>query len=143
MKKFLVICGVLCLLLTGCGPKAEYNMEEYIWQMTTVQSLDANGQIIACGPGEKELYGTATELDLICTVEDESLNLKDRYSGQSWEGICRPMESTSESVIYQTSINGWEGMSIVSSTTYDNGTEKPTLILNIGDYILTFFPSEY
>lgn len=58
MKKY-IISVILCLLLlciTGCSAQDgnEEEISNYVWRMTTIQSYEQNGDIIACGTGEPQ-----------------------------------------------------------------------------------------
>lgn len=143
LKRMIPFAVLLLLLLTGCGANADKTevstIEAHSWQLTSVQSMEAEGQIIAYGPGETSTLDTAVEIVLTCTAEAGKLTLSDETNGKTYTGEYKLTDMSQESMIYEISIDKAEGMAVVSTTTYHNERESPTLIINLGDYALNFF----
>lgn len=143
LKKMIPFAFLLLFILTGCGANADKTeastIEAHSWQLTSVQSMDAEGQIIAYGPGEASPLDTAVEIVLTCTAEAGKLTLSDETNGKTYTGEYKLTDTSQESVIYEIVVDNAKGMAVVSMTTYHDESETPTLIINLGDYSLNFF----
>lgn len=143
MKRLSVLLCLLLLLLAGCGSKDSTvpKIEDYSWQMTTVQSMEAEGQAVAYGPGNESTLETAVEILLSCTAADGMITLTDETNGQVYSGTYKLTESDHQSSTYEVTVGETEGMAVVSMTTYHDDSQTPTFIISLGDYALNFFPS--
>lgn len=142
MKRLSVLLCLLLLLLTGCGSKDSTvpKIEDYSWQMTTVQSMEAEGQAVAYGPGNESALETAVEILLSCTAADGTITLTDETNGQTYSGTYKLTESDQQTSTYEVTVGETEGMAVVSMTTYHDDSQTPTFIISLGDYALNFFP---
>ena len=144
MKQCISICCLILFLLTGCSTNEEKqsnlpSIEQYDWAMTTVQSVEAEGQAIAYGPGESSTLDTAVEILLSCTAKTGELTLNDETNGASYSGTYTLTDTSQESLIYEVNVGETEGMAVVAMTTYHDESQVPTLIISLGDYALNFF----
>lgn len=146
MKRLSVLLCLLLLLLAGCGSNGSKDgivpkIEDYSWQMTTVQSMEAEGQAVAYGPGNDSTLETAVEILLSCTAAEGTITLTDETNGQTYYGTYKLTESDQQTLIYEVTIGGTEGMAVVSMTTYHDGSQTPTFIIGLCDYALNFIPT--
>lgn len=144
MKKYVPMICLLLLLLTGCGTNSDtYTnlpaIDQYSWQMTSVQSVEADGQAVAFGPGGSSPLDSAVEIVLLCTAEDAKFTLADETNGMTYSGVYKLTDASQESLIYEVTVGETEGMAVVSMTTYNDESQTPTLIISLGDYALNFF----
>ena len=146
MKKFSVVflVSVMLLLLSGCSDQdkndpAVGRIEDNLWCMTTIQSAEQNGDVIVCGDTEN-LYFDVPVIDLCCTANQGMLTLTDNTNGETYIGTYKLNQSNKQSCIYSITLNDTEGMAVVSSTQYHDGTSIPTFIISLDDYALNFFP---
>jgi len=144
LKQCVSICCLILLLLTGCstneGKQSNLpSIEQYDWEMTTVQSVEAEGQAIAYGPGESSTLDTAVEILLSCTAKNGELTLNDETNGASYSGTYKLTDTSQESLIYEVTVGETAGMAVVAMTTYHDESQVPTLIISLGDYALNFF----
>lgn len=142
MKRLSVLLCLLLLFLAGCGSKDSTvpKIEDYSWQMTTVQSMEAEGQAVAYGPGNDSTLETAVEILLSCTAADGTITLTDETNGQMYSGTYKLTESDQQASTYEITVGETEGMAVVSMTTYHDDSQIPTFIISLGDYALNFFP---
>ena len=140
MKKLFPVVCLLLILLTGCSSIIDHRIESHTWRMTTVQSVNAEGQIIAHAPGQVGSPETSEEITLTCTAKDGVLTLNDESSNQTYTGSYKLSDSVPESSNYEVVIGETDGMAVVSVTTYLDDSSVPTLIIRIGDYALNFAP---
>ena len=140
MKKLCVLFCLLFLCLSGCG-ESDLKIEDYVWQMTTLQSVESEGKILAFGPGETGMPDTAVAYSLFCEASTGVLFLYSASGDQDHSGSYRVTESNRQSVLYAVTVGETEGMAVVSKTTYHDGGESPTLILSLGDYAIQFAPA--
>lgn len=139
MKKHLLILFILIFILTGCGSNDIPKIETTVWSMSTIQSMENNGEILIYGVDENELPEEATILALTCLAQDGIITLTDQTNNESYTGTYKLDESNASSNIYSILLENLEGMAVVSLTTYHNEAETDTLIIRLQDYTLTFF----
>lgn len=144
MKRCFSLICLLLLFLTGCSAKDGSNasipsIDQYSWQMTSVQSVEADGQAIAYAPGEASTLDTAFEIILACSAKDGNLLLTDETNGTTYSGTYKISDTSQESVIYEVVVGKTEGMAVVAMTTYHDESQTPTLIIRLDDYALNFF----
>lgn len=139
MKKHLLILFILFFILTGCGSNDIPKIETTVWSMSTIQSMENNGEILAYGVDENELPEDITILALTCLAQDGTIMITDQTNNKSYTGTYKLDKSNASSNIYSIVLENLEGMAVVSLTTYQNGAETDTLIIRLQDYTLTFF----
>lgn len=138
MKKAGLLLVFLLVLLTGCASKAP-KINEYSWVMTSVQSMEAGGQAVAYGERGSSTLEGAKQMELLCQAKDGKLTLTDRTNGRTYTGTYQQSQSDPKSTIYEIEVDGTTGMAAVAMTTYQDGSQDPTLILNLGEYAVNFF----
>lgn len=145
MKKMMIVFCLLAFVLTGCGggeskTSDALNIEDYSWQMTTIQSTETDGQAIAHAPGAVGVPDTSVEVILKCTAADGELTLTDETNGNTYTGTYKLTDTNQETRIYKVTVGDSEGMAVVSMTTYHDDSQIPAFIISLGDYALNFFP---
>lgn len=138
MKKTGLLLVFLLVLLTGCASKAP-NIDEYSWVMTSVQSMEAEGQAVAYGERGSSTLEGAKQIELLCKAKDGKLTLTDRTNGNTYTGTYQRSKDSPQGVIYEVTMEGQKGYAAVGITTYQDGSQEPTLIFNLGDYAVNFF----
>lgn len=146
MRRLSVLLCLLFLLLAGCGSSGSKDsnvppVEDYTWQMTTVQSMEAEGQAVAYGPGNDSTLGAAVEILLSCTAADGTITLTDETNGRMYSGTYKLTESDRQTSTYEVNVGETAGMAVVSMTTYHDDSQTPTFIISLGDYAMNFFPA--
>lgn len=130
---------VLLLILTGCGSSKVPQIEDYTWVMTSVQSVEAGGQAVAYGERGSSTLETAKQIVLLCRAEEGSLTLIDQTNRKTYTGTYQISKDSPQGTIYEVTIEGQEGYAAAAMTTYQDGSQDPTLIFNLGDYAVNFF----
>ena len=66
--------------------------------------------------------------------------LTDESNGSTYTGTYELTDTSQETRIYEIVVGDSEGMAVVSTTTYQDESRTPTLIISLDDYALNFFP---
>ena len=148
MKRFLYIIAVLVvtLLFSSCGTET-VSIEDCEWKMRTVMrnNIDAvqneNDFVIVVGEAD-EVYPDAKIVELTLTAKEGNLIVTDVTNGKKYDGTYEVMKETPKSVDYEVTIHGTKGYATVAPTEHYDGTEIPTLPINLGEYSLYFVPKE-
>lgn len=138
MKRAGLLLALLLVLLTGCSSKAP-KIDEYTWVMTSVQSMEAGGQAVAYGEKGSSTLEGAKQIELVCEAQGGNLTLTDRTNDRTYTGTYQQSQRDSKSTIYEVDVDGTSGVAVAAMTTYQDGTQDPTLIFNLGDYTVNFF----
>ncbi len=138
MKKSILLLSLLLLILSGCSSNIP-KVEDYDWIMASVQSISADGQVIAYGEPENSTLDSIKQIELACEAENGNLTLTDQTNGKIYTGTYQLSKMSKQSSIYEVVVNGKEGMAVVAMTTYQNGSQKPTFIISLCDYAINFF----
>lgn len=134
----LTISALGFVFLAGCSGNNAPQIDESTWAITTIQSAEAEGQIVACSSDDSEVFENAIEVNFECTAEEGELSLIDKMEDKTYTGSYSLLSSNRESSIYKITLDGTEGTAVSSSTTYNDGNQIPTLIVSLGDYTLNF-----
>ena len=138
MKRAGLLLAFLLVLLAGCSSKTP-KIDAYSWVMTSVQSMDAGGQAVAYGEQGSSTLEGAKQIELVCEAEGGTLTLTDRTNDRTYTGTYQQSQSDFKSTIYEVEVEGTSGVAVAAMTTYQDGTQDPTLILNLRDYTVNFF----
>lgn len=138
MKRAGWLLAFLLVLLTGCSSKMP-KIDAYSWVMTSVQSMDAGGQAVAYGERFSSTLEEAKQVELICEAQGGTLTLTDQTNDRTYTGTYQQSQSDFKSTIYEVEVEGISGVAVAAMTTYQDGTQDPTLIFNFGDYAVNFF----
>lgn len=141
-KAAICLTALLFVCLTGCSGDTLPTIEEYDWKMTSVQNMDANGQVIAYGERGSSTLDTAKQIELTCEAKQGCLTLTDKTNQKTYTGTYRLSSTDLRSSIYGVTVDGTEGAAVTAMTTYQDDSKDPTLIIRLGDYTINFFAEE-
>ncbi len=137
-----VLSVASCFGLSACNSAKKREISDYSWNMTTIQSIEKNGDYIAYAPSDGGLdegnYSNAVALNMTCSAKNGTFFIIDKTNGKTYDGTYKLTASTYESAIYEILIEEKSGNAVLSATNYRNGAKILTLIISIGDYVLNF-----
>lgn len=136
-KLLLLVMLFMMLFTVGCTKKVTPAVEDNTWLMSSVQSIEDNGKIIACSESLKDVFEDAVYMELVCMADNGALTIKDKTNNKTYSGTYKLAHSTYESTSYEITLNGSLGNAVVSYTVYENNRQL-TLIISIEDYAITF-----
>lgn len=139
MRKVSLSVALLLLFLTGCSNSDVPRIEHYDWIMTSVQSMEEDGQVIAYGERGSSTLDTAKQIELICMAENGDLMLTDQTNHKIYTGTYELSKTDFQSSVYEVAVNGKKGIAIVTLTTYQDGSQEPTFIVTLGEKAIKFF----
>lgn len=148
MKKLMFVLSLLMLplMLSSCGAET-VTIDDYEWKMRTVMSnntetaTDADAFVSVVGEPD-ELYPDAKVVDLTLAAKDGKITVTDKTNGKTYSGTYKVTQKTPEGTDYEITIDGVNGYATVAPTEYYDGTDIPTLPINLGEYSLYFIPNE-
>ena len=148
MKKFIVLMLVSIMLfaLSACNGDV-VAIEDYEWKMRTVMSNDIEAAqnedelVVAVGEAD-ELYPDTKIVDLKLVAKDGAITLTDATNSKTYTGTYKVQQKTPKGTDYEVTIDGVKGYATVAPTEYYDGSEVPTLPINLGEYSLYFTPVE-
>lgn len=148
MKKLIALfCAVIfAVTLSACNADV-VKIEDYEWKMRTVMSNDTEAAqyqdelVVAVGEAD-ELYPDAEIVDMTLTAKDGEITITDTTNGKTYNGTYEVIQKTPKGTDYEIIIDGVTGYATVAPTEYYDGTEIPTLPINIDGYSLYFIPNE-
>ena len=139
MKKISIVFIALLLLTTGCSQADVPKIDEYTWEMTSVQSKAQNGDAVAYGERGNSTLNTAAYIELVCTAEDGTLMLTDLTNSTTYAGTYKLKDTDPRSANYEVMLDGKDGLAVVAMTTYQDGSQDPKLNINLDDYVNNVF----
>lgn len=142
MSKNKIVSIILLLILAVMSLSAcdagQIKIEDYEWKMRTVMRNDTDLSVPAVGE-QNSAHPYAKVVDLRLMAKDGKLTIKDATNNKTYEGTYSVEDKTPEGVDYKVVIDGKEGYATVAMTEYYDGTEEPTLPINLGDYSIYFY----
>ena len=153
-KTFALLLFLLLCLLSGCGGTPPVSVEDYSWKLTSVQG-PPSGDMIGGNQPYSESFPQAELLDVSCQAEDGRLTLSDLTTGKNAQGSFRLVQTSPDSAIYEITFPGEiqlgrrvlipeagssqaPGHGVSAMTTYNDGSQTPTFIISLGNYVLNF-----
>ena len=148
MKKILSVFLLSFMVFTLSACNADVlKIEDYEWKMRTVASNDIEAAqtpdelIVAVGEAD-ELHPDAEIVDLTLTAKGGEITITDTTNDRTYTGTYEVMQKTPKGTDYEIIIDGVNGYATVAPTEYYDGSEIPTLPININGYSLYFIPNE-
>ena len=139
MKRMILLIFMTLFFFAGCNSRETHQIDDYIWEMISIQSIDEGGEIVAHGSTATDVLETDVQKELICRAKNGILTLTDKTADKTYTGAYRLETTTPDSVIYMVTIENSDGTAVAAHTTYADGSREPTLIIITDGYVLNFF----
>ena len=148
MKKFVCVLMVLifALGLSACSGDV-VAIEDYEWKMGAVMRNDIEvaqneDELVVAVGEEDDIHPNAKIVDLKLVAKDGSITITDATNNKTYSGTYKVQQKTPKGTDYEVTIDGIKGYATVAPTEYYDGSEVPTLPINLGEYSLYFTPVE-
>ena len=148
MKKF--VCVLIALIfilgLSACNGDV-VAIEDYEWKMGAVMRNDIEvaqneDELVVAVGEEDDIHPNAKIVDLKLVAKDGSITITDATNNKTYSGTYKVQQKTPKGTDYEVTIDGIKGYATVAPTEYYDGSEVPTLPVNLGEYSLYFTPVE-
>lgn len=148
MKKgiYIFLLLVATLVLSSCSAET-VAIDDCEWKMRSVMgndienATDADTLVLAVGETDK-IYPDAEIVEMTLVAENGKITITDATNDKTYSGTYKVTQKTPKSIDYEITIDGLNGYATVAPTEYYNGTEIPTLPINLGEYSLYFIPNK-
>ena len=148
MKKVLALflLFVIVFSLSACNGDV-VAIEDYEWKMGAVMRNDIElaqneDELVVAVGEEDDIHPNAKIVDLKLVANDGSITVTDATNNKSYSGTYKVQRKTPKGTDYEVTIDGIKGYATVAPTEYYDGSEVPTLPINLGDFSLYFTPAE-
>lgn len=148
MKKIISLLLMLILVFTLSACNGDVvAIEDYEWKMGAVMRNDIEAAqnedelVVAVGE-EDDIHPNAKIVDLKLVAKDGSITISDATNNKTYSGTYKVQQKTPKGTDYEVTIDGIKGYATVAPTEYYDGSEVPTLPINLGEYSLYFTPVE-
>ena len=130
----------LTLIFTLPSCKAEkIKIEDYEWKMRYIMHVE-NGQLTMDAVSKADsVHPDAKIITMTLTAVGGKLTLTDETNDVTYEGTYSVKQRTPDGIDYQITIDGKSGYATVAMTTYADGSQEPTLPINLGEYSMCFY----
>lgn len=148
MKKVLAVflLFVVVFSLSACNGNV-VAIEDFEWKMGAVMRNDIEvaqneDELVVAVGEEDDIHPNAKIVDLKLVANDGSITVTDATNNKSYSGTYKVQRKTPKGTDYEVTIDGIKGYATVAPTEYYDGSEVPTLPINLGDFSLYFTPVE-
>ena len=134
----IILIATLTIALSACG-MGKVKIEDYEWKMRTVMHGEDN-QVVVDAVGEYDTaHPEAKIVEMTLVAKDGKITITDHTNNKTYEGTYKVEQKTPAGTNYEVTIDGKEGYATVALTTYADGTEEPTLPINLGTHSIYFY----
>ena len=134
----IILIAILTITLSACG-MGKVKIEDYEWKMRTIMHGEDN-QVVVDAVGEYDTaHPEAKIVEMTLVAKDGKITITDHTGGKTYEGTYTVEQKTPAGTNYEVTIDGKEGYATVAMTTYADGTEEPTLPINLGTHSFYFY----
>mgnify|MGYP002732027556 FL=1 len=134
----IILIATLTIALSACG-SGKMKIEDYEWKMRTIMHGEDN-QVVVDAVGEYDTaHPEAKIVEMTLVAKDGKITITDHTNNKTYEGTYKVEQKTPAGTDYKVTIDGKEGYATVAMTTYADGTEEPTLPINLGTHSIYFY----
>ena len=148
MKKIIFLFLILMSIfaLSACNGDV-VAIEDYEWKMGAVMRNDIEvaqneDELVVAVGEEDDIHPNAKIVDLKLVANDGTITITDATNNKTYSGTYKVQRKTPKGTDYEVTIDGVKGYATVAPTEYYDGSEVPTLPINMGEYSLYFTPVE-
>ena len=114
-------------------------MDDYEWKMRYVMHGENEQLIVDAVSAEDCAHPEARMIEMTLVAKDGRITITDITNNKTYEGTYTVEQKTPAGTDYKITIDGKEGYATVAMTTYADGTEEPTLPINLGTHSIYFY----
>ena len=134
----LILIATLTMTLSACG-LGKVKIEGYEWKMRTVMHTEDDHLVVDAVGESDTAHPEAKITEMTLVAKDGKITIIDVTNNKTYEGTYSVEQKTPAGTDYKITIDGKDGYATVAMTTYADGTEKPTLPINLGTYSMYFY----
>ncbi len=134
----ITLIGALVLTLSACGTGMG-KIENYEWKMRYVMHVEDNNVVVDAACEDDSSHPEAKIIDMTLIAKDGKITITDNTGDKTYPGTYKVRQRTPGGTDYKVTIDGVEGYATVAMTTYSDGSEEPTLPINLGTYSIYFY----
>ena len=141
MKKIvsiLLLAATLMFALSACG-MGKPKIEDYEWKMRYVMHGEDNQFVMDAMAEESSTHPEAKIIEMTLVAKDGNITITDITNNKTYEGTYTVSGRDPKGTDYRVTIDGKSGFACVAITTYADGTEEPTLPINLGTHSFYFY----
>ena len=146
MKKviFVLLSLTLIFTLSACSGDV-MAIEDYEWKLRTVMKNDIEvtqneDELVVAVGEEDDIYPNAKIVDIKLVAKDGTITVTDATNNKTYSGSYKVQKKTPKGTDYEVTIDGIKGYATVAPTEHYDGSEVPTLPINLGEYSLYLTP---
>ena len=143
---FVLLTLTLIFTLSACSGDV-VAIEDYEWKMGAVMRNDIEvaqneDELVVAVGEEDDIHPNAKIVVLKLVANDGSITITDATNNKTYSGTYKVQRKTPKGTDYEVTIDAIKGYATVAPTEYYDGSEVPTLPINLGEYSLFFIPVE-
>ncbi len=141
MKKVFSIILAFTFIVTAFSAcnKNQVTFEDTEWTFDIAMNMKAGSLVVAVSEENSEIYPDAKATEITLSAKNGEIIIEDKTNNETYMGAYEDMYETDETNDYKVILEGVDGYAMVSVTEYDDDSEKPTLIISVGDYDMYFY----
>lgn len=141
MRKFLLIVLTIVLLtfaFSSCGAN-KLKIEDYEWSMSYIVHIENDQIVYDAVSEENEKASELSVIDMTLVASNGKITITDKTNEKTYEGTYIIDSKTPDGINYKITIGEKSGLASVAMTTYADGTQVPTLPINLDGYTMNFY----
>ena len=140
MKKLcLLLIIILEVFMISSCESTELKIENYEWSMSCAVYSEGDDFVVEA-VGEADHSNTDAKIvTLTLVAENGVITITDATNSKVYTGTYSIVNITPNGTNYNITIDGKTGYAGVAMTAYADGSEKPTMPINLGNYSIYFY----
>ena len=141
MKKIvsiLLLAATLMFALSACGT-GKPKIEDYEWKMQTIAHVEGEQVVYDAAAEESTTHPEAKIIEMTLVAKDGKITITDVTNNKTYEGTYTVSGRNPKGTDYHITIDGKSGYAGVAMTAYSDGSEEPTLPINLESYSMYFY----